>query len=373
MEAVRLPALGSAHHGRHRVSLANIQPYSTTRKTLTKAPDDLPSLETVNMKHWLEKHGKAYLKQSNLTAAQQEELKECFELMDSDGSGSIDAGELLTVTNFLGMRMSKATIEKILLQVDADGSGAMEFAEFLELVTNTLETNQNHAYTAGKRHATNDAQAPVLGFFRLMAQAFRRKKLLDGLIVGDSRIRAWLIQRGVVLSSENIIPRRRNNNWEKVALQRRATRALSTRRATAIAMAGLVTSANVHDKVPDRADCNPATTHMPSRSGGAGETSFMLEEWRSHEDIRLPPLNLQRLPTVSTEPVLLRSHRPCSRYKYVGLHSARLDSSPSVHDLSSGDISHRWLVAPVREQLSLHISAVHAVLTTSYAIRSARN
>lgn len=46
-----------------------------------------------------------------LTDEQKAELKVCFDLMDADGSGSIDADELSDAFELLGINLSRAEIQ----------------------------------------------------------------------------------------------------------------------------------------------------------------------------------------------------------------------------------------------------------------------
>jgi centrin-1 len=63
----------------------------------------------------------------------QAELRECFALIDEDGSGAIDVDEMHTAFNFLGVAMSQKEVEEMFAQVDEDGSGEIEFDEFIEV------------------------------------------------------------------------------------------------------------------------------------------------------------------------------------------------------------------------------------------------
>ncbi|KAI5084516.1 hypothetical protein GOP47_0000685 [Adiantum capillus-veneris] len=83
----------------------------------------LPMLQKVGVDAWLRAHGKTV--RPELTKKQKQELKECFDLIDADGSGAIDAEELVTAFNVLGMRVKKSEVEKMLAEVDADGSGEL--------------------------------------------------------------------------------------------------------------------------------------------------------------------------------------------------------------------------------------------------------
>ena len=62
------------------------------------------------------------------------EFKEAFEMFDADQSGTIDTQELGTVLKQLGQNISQAEIEEMIKEVDEDGSGEIEFDEFLQLM-----------------------------------------------------------------------------------------------------------------------------------------------------------------------------------------------------------------------------------------------
>lgn len=63
------------------------------------------------------------------------EIKEAFDLFDTDGGGSIDPKELKEAMNSLGLEARNQTIYQMITDLDADNSGAIEFKEFLDLMT----------------------------------------------------------------------------------------------------------------------------------------------------------------------------------------------------------------------------------------------
>jgi len=77
-------------------------------------------------------------KQKELTDEQKTEIKEAFDLFDTDGSGSIDAKELKVAMRALGFEPKKEEIQKMISDVDDDGSGSIEYAEFLKMMTHKI-------------------------------------------------------------------------------------------------------------------------------------------------------------------------------------------------------------------------------------------
>mmetsp|Transcript_97480 Transcript_97480/g.179131 ORF Transcript_97480/g.179131 Transcript_97480/m.179131 type:complete len:80 (-) Transcript_97480:258-497(-) len=59
--------------------------------------------------------------------------KEAFDHFDIDGSGSIDAEELKVGMQALGLEPNNHEIQKMISDVDNDGSGKIEYEEFLKM------------------------------------------------------------------------------------------------------------------------------------------------------------------------------------------------------------------------------------------------
>merc|ERR1712100_1012715 len=74
-------------------------------------------------------------KQKELTEEQKQEIKEAFDLFDTDGSGSIDSKELKVAMRALGFEPKKEEIAKMIADVDEDGSGEVDFDEFMIMMT----------------------------------------------------------------------------------------------------------------------------------------------------------------------------------------------------------------------------------------------
>ncbi|KAL3816380.1 hypothetical protein ACHAXA_008350 [Cyclostephanos tholiformis] len=73
-----------------------------------------------------------------LTEDQKQEIREAFDLFDTDGSGTIDAKELKVAMRALGFEPSKEEIRNLISQINRDGSGTVNFAEFLTMMTTKM-------------------------------------------------------------------------------------------------------------------------------------------------------------------------------------------------------------------------------------------
>ena len=82
--------------------------------------------------------GAAKNKKFELTEEQKQEIREAFDLFDTDGSGTIDAKELKVAMRALGFEPKKEEIKKMISDIDKDGSGVIDFSEFLEMMTSKM-------------------------------------------------------------------------------------------------------------------------------------------------------------------------------------------------------------------------------------------
>ena len=74
--------------------------------------------------------GKASLKKyerPGLTEDEIEEIKEAFDLFDTDGTGTIDPKELKAAMQSLGFEAKNQTIFQMISDLDRNNSGAIDF------------------------------------------------------------------------------------------------------------------------------------------------------------------------------------------------------------------------------------------------------
>lgn len=68
-----------------------------------------------------------------LTDEQKQEIKEAFELFDTDKDGCVDYHELKVAMRALGFDLKKAEVLKILRDHDKTGHGLMDFEDFAKI------------------------------------------------------------------------------------------------------------------------------------------------------------------------------------------------------------------------------------------------
>merc|ERR1739842_237725 len=89
-----------------------------------------------------------------LNENQKRELKEAFELFDTDNSGSIDMKELRAAMKALGYDAQKEELKKIRFELDKDIGDEINFEEFMEIMTGRIckaDTREDFWYMMKKR------------------------------------------------------------------------------------------------------------------------------------------------------------------------------------------------------------------------------
>ncbi|CAK9001288.1 Caltractin ICL1e (Centrin-5) [Durusdinium trenchii] len=78
-----------------------------------------------------------FLEESEAAKDEIDEIREAFNLFDTDGSGTIDPGELKAAMRSLGFETKNPTIFQMIADLDHDGDG-IGFDEFLDAITAKL-------------------------------------------------------------------------------------------------------------------------------------------------------------------------------------------------------------------------------------------
>ncbi|MBN3272311.1 CETN1 protein, partial [Polyodon spathula] len=67
-----------------------------------------------------------------------QEIREAFDLFDTDGSGYIDVKELKVAMRALGFEPKKEEIKKMIVEIDKEGTGKIDFNDFLAVMTHKM-------------------------------------------------------------------------------------------------------------------------------------------------------------------------------------------------------------------------------------------
>merc|ERR1712178_269846 len=74
---------------------------------------------------------------NGLSKRQIRAFREVFDLFDGNGGGTIDADELDETLRSVNICLEPHQIAEVMLSIDHDGNGEIDFEEFLHLMTNT--------------------------------------------------------------------------------------------------------------------------------------------------------------------------------------------------------------------------------------------
>lgn len=78
-----------------------------------------------------------------LSVQQIADFKESFSLFDKNCDGTISINELGTVMRALGYNPTEHELQEMISEVDQDGSGTIEFIEFLQLMALKMQEDNN--------------------------------------------------------------------------------------------------------------------------------------------------------------------------------------------------------------------------------------
>lgn len=102
--------------------------YTTSANQKVKRRPPPPS---VNTSHLSNPNSSSH--RQDLSEDQKQEIKEAFELFDTDKDGSIDYHELKVAMRALGFDLKKAEVLKLLRDHDKRGDGGMVWEDFLKI------------------------------------------------------------------------------------------------------------------------------------------------------------------------------------------------------------------------------------------------
>ncbi len=73
-----------------------------------------------------------------LSEEQKQEIKEAFDLFDTDKTGTIDYHELKVAMRALGFDVKKQEVLNLMKEYDREGAGQIEYHDFLEIMTGKI-------------------------------------------------------------------------------------------------------------------------------------------------------------------------------------------------------------------------------------------
>ncbi|XP_015186417.1 PREDICTED: troponin C, isoform 1-like isoform X1 [Polistes dominula] len=76
-----------------------------------------------------------FMEEDTDTEAMKEELREAFRIYDKEGNGYITTDVFRDILHELDDQLSPEELDMIIEEVDTDGSGTLDFEEFMEVMT----------------------------------------------------------------------------------------------------------------------------------------------------------------------------------------------------------------------------------------------
>ena len=93
---------------------------------------EIRSLHDMFERHATDESGEPCITKSGVTDMLGEALKDLFDKIDTDGSGSLEREEVETLVGDLGKELTKDRLDEVMDELDVDGDGQVSFVEFKE-------------------------------------------------------------------------------------------------------------------------------------------------------------------------------------------------------------------------------------------------
>ena len=126
------------------------------------------------------------IERPGLSEEEIEEIREAFNLFDTDGSGTIDPKELKAAMQSLGFEAKNQTIYQMIGDIDKDGSGSIDFEEFLDMMTAKMSDKDSREDIMKVFNLFDDDQTSKISLRnlkRVAKELGKRAKLIVTLIV----------------------------------------------------------------------------------------------------------------------------------------------------------------------------------------------
>ena len=114
-------------------------------------------------------------------------LKDCFGSLDGDGSGAIGIEELEDPLIGLGFADTREEVQEMIDMVDDDGSGMIEFSEFLGIIKNSDGNEKTAKINTFFKDMTSGKLKSEGLSFNLLVTKLRRDYMMDAILSGDPK------------------------------------------------------------------------------------------------------------------------------------------------------------------------------------------
>lgn len=123
-----------------------------------------------------------------LPEEQRKQLRHLFNMMDQDGSKTIEFEELYAACKLLGFNLGRLDVADIFHEVDRNNSGKLNVADFEEAMTQTVHIMRERKEEAGQVAMT--IQVP----FEVLTRAYKRKYIMAQLMSDDPAERDAVVE-----------------------------------------------------------------------------------------------------------------------------------------------------------------------------------
>ncbi|XP_027224161.1 troponin C-like [Penaeus vannamei] len=89
----------------------------------------------------------------SLEKDQIETLRKAFDSFDTEKAGSIGTETVSTILRMMGVKISEKNLQEVIAETDEDGSGMLEFEEFVELAAKFLIEEDEESLKAELKEA----------------------------------------------------------------------------------------------------------------------------------------------------------------------------------------------------------------------------
>merc|ERR1712227_819886 len=135
-------------------------------------------------------------KAGQLSEEQLDEIREAFSLFDSDASGAIDVRELKAAMRALGFEVKNEELKKMVTDIDNDGNGTIEFAEFLQMMTGKMgekDTPRTSRRCSSCLMTTTPTRSPSATSPVLLRSSVRTSMTRSSPPMMTSNLRLWTV------------------------------------------------------------------------------------------------------------------------------------------------------------------------------------